>query len=224
VYSSHIIIRNVKFNSQVINNDGIDFDSSEYGLVEECTFNTGDDAVVFKSGRDRDGWRVNKPTKNIVVRNCTAPHVLSGIAFGSEMSGGIENIYIENMKLGKVKGEAIQFKANKDRGGYIRDVFIRNIETDTVGRHLLYFTNDYHSYRGGNAPSEFYNIHIENIRCRQTNYVIQLQGLEGKPLHDISVENVIVGKATNIFDKREFYKNINLTGFQVSGNSIVMNK
>jgi len=59
---------------------------------------------------------VNKPTRNIVVRNCSAPQVLHGIAFGSEMSGGIEKVYVENFKLGKIDGEAIQFKSNKVRG------------------------------------------------------------------------------------------------------------
>jgi polygalacturonase len=220
VYCSDIIIRNVNFNSLVINNDGIDFDSSENGLVENCTFSTGDDAVVFKSGRDRDGWRVNKPTRNIVVRNCNAPQVLHGIAFGSEMSGGIENIFVENFSLGKVEGEAIQFKANKDRGGYIRNVFIRNIEVDSVGGHLLYFMNSYHSYRGGNAPSEFHNIHVKNISCNFTNYAIQLQGLEEMPLHDITIENVKVEKADNLFDKKEFYRNINLKRFKVAGKKV----
>ncbi len=220
VYCSDIVIRNVNFQSLVINNDGIDFDSSENGLVENCTFSTGDDAVVFKSGRDRDGWRVNRPTKNIVVRNCNAPQVLHGIAFGSEMSGGIENIFVENFSLGKVEGEAIQFKANKDRGGYIRNVYIRNIEVDSVGGHLLYFMNSYHSYRGGNAPSEFHNIHLKNISCNYTNYVIQLQGLEEMPLHHITIEKVKVDKARNIFDKKEFYRNIKLKQVKVAGKKV----
>jgi len=220
VYCSDIVIRNVNFYSLIINNDGIDIDSSINGLIENCTFSTGDDAIVFKSGRDSDGWRVNKPSKNFVVRNCIAPQVLHGIAFGSEMSGGIENVFVENINLGNVKGEAIQFKANKDRGGYIRDIFIRNIEVDTAGQHLLYFTNSYHGYRGGNAPSEFYNIHIENIICHLANYVIQLQGLEEMPLHDISIEKVTVGKAKNIFDKKEYYRNIVFKQLKVAGKEV----
>jgi len=223
VYCSDLIIRNVNINSLVINNDGIDFDSCENGLVEGCTFRTGDDAVVFKSGRDRDGWKVNRPTKNIVVRNCTAPQVLHGIAFGSEMSGGIENIFVENFSLGNVEGEAIQFKSNKDRGAFIRDVFIRNVDVNSVRGHLLYFTNSYHSYRGGKSPSEFSNIYLENINCKQTNFLIQLQGLEEMPLHDISIENVKVGEAKSIFDKKEFYNHVKLQGFKVAGQAIEMN-
>ena len=220
VYCSDIIVRDVFFNSLVINNDGIDFDSSTMGLVEGCTFITGDDAVVFKSGRDRDGWRVNKPTRDIVVRNCTAPKVLHGIAFGSEMSGGIENIYVENFQLGQVDYQAIQFKANKDRGSYMKDIYVRNIDVDTADSHLIYFTNGYHSYRGGNAPTEFYNIHLENIRCKNANNIIQLQGLEEMPLHDITITNVTVEKANQAFSKKEFYHNIVLKNVVAGGKNI----
>jgi len=220
VYCSDIVIRDVNFYSLVVNNDGIDFDSSTMGLVENCTFTTGDDAVVFKSGRDSDGWRVNRPTKDIVVRNCSAPKVLHGIAFGSEMSGGIENIYVENFNLGNVASQAIQFKANKDRGSYIKDVFIRNIEVDTVGSHLIYFTNSYHSYRGGNAPSEFHEIYLENIRCDAANYCLQLQGLEDMPLHDIFIRNVSVDRTEHVFGIKEFYKNVVLKEFFVEGEKI----
>lgn len=216
VYCSDIIIRNVGFNSLLINNDGIDFDSSINGLVENCTFHTGDDAVVFKSGRDKDGWRVNKPTKNIVVRNCSAPQTLHGIAFGSEMSGGIEKVYIENVTMGKVESEAIQFKANKDRGGYIRNIYIRNVEVDTAGAHLFFFTNGYHGYRGGNAPSEFSHIYINTVKCNYAKHVLQLQGLPESPLHHISIKNVDVQKADKAFDKKEFYKKISLKNIRIN--------
>ena len=220
VYCSDIIVRNVSFNSLVINNDGIDFDSSSMGLVEGCTFTTGDDAVVFKSGRDGDGWRINKPTRNIVIRNCEAPKVLHGIAFGSEMSGGIENIFIENFKLGEVESQAIQFKANKDRGSYIRNVYIRNIEVDSAGSHLIYFTNNYHSYRGGNAPTEFHNIHIEDVRCNEANNVFQLQGLKEMPLHNIKLHNIKVKKANDVFSKKEHFKDVSLENVEIGGQNI----
>lgn len=220
VYCTDIIVRNVTFNSLVINNDGTAFDSCSRGLVEGCSFSAGDDAVVFKSGRDRDAWRVNRPTKDIVVRNCSAPQVLHGVAFGSEMSGGIENIYVENFKMGKVESQAIQFKANKDRGSYIRDIFIRNVEVDSVGSHLIYFTNSYHTFRGGNAPTEFHNIYLENIRCNHANNVIQLQGLEEMPLHDIYIDKVFVKSADRVFSRKEFIRDVFLKDVYVEGSKI----
>ena len=208
VYTSNMVIRDVKFHSLVINNDGIDVDSSNDILIENCNFQTGDDAVVFKSGRDQDGWRVNRPSKNVVVRNCFAPRVLHGIAFGSEMSGGVENIYIENFIMDKVMSEGVQFKANKDRGGYIRNINIRNITVDSAKNHLIYFTNDYHGYRGGNAPSEFYQISFENVHCNYAKNAFQFQGLPGTPIHDINVKNVILKDVEQVFNKKEYIEDM----------------
>lgn len=191
-YCKSIAIKNVTVNSSHINNDGIDFDSCEDALVEDCVFTCGDDAIVIKSGRDQDAWRVNKPSRNIVVRNCLAPEVLHGLAFGSEMSGGVENIYIDNFFMKKVKQYAIQFKANKDRGGYIRNVFIDGVFIDTA-RTAVFFTNDYHSYSGGNYPSEFHHIEIRNAVVNHTNEkAIDIQGLAENPIHHVTLENITV--------------------------------
>jgi polygalacturonase len=220
VYCSDFVIRNVEFISMNINNDGIDVDSSINGLIEECSFTTGDDAVVFKSGRDQDGWRVRKPTQNIVVRNCLAPQALHGIAFGSELSGGIENIFVENFRMGKVRSKAIQFKANKDRGGYVKNIYIRNVEVDESEGDLFYFTNNYHGYRGGDAPSAFHDIYIENVSCRYANSVIHLQGLSESPLDKITFQNITVEKAGNVFGKMENFRNVEFKRFLVSGEKI----
>ena len=191
-YCKNVSIKNVTVNSPHINNDGIDFDSCEDAFVENCIFNCGDDAIVIKSGRDDDGWRVNKPSRNIVVRNCLAPEVLHGLAFGSEMSGGVENIYIDNFHMKKVKQYAIQFKANRDRGGYIRNVFIDGVFIDT-SRTAVYFTNDYHGYSGGNNPSEFYHIDIRNLVCNvATGNGILIKGLQEKPIHHVTFENIMI--------------------------------
>lgn len=220
VYCSDFVIRNVEFISLNINNDGIDVDSSINGLIEGCSFTTGDDAVVFKSGRDQDGWRVGKPTQNIVVRDCSAPQVLHGIAFGSELSGGIENIFIENFRMGKVRSKAIQFKANKDRGGFVKNIHIRNVEVDESEGDLFYFTNNYHGYRGGEAPSAFHDIYIENVSCRYANSVIHLQGLSESLLDKIMFRNIIVENAGNVFGKMENFRNVVFNRFLVSGEKI----
>jgi polygalacturonase len=191
-YSKNITIKNVKVNSTRINNDGIDLDSCEDVLVENCTFNAGDDAIAIKSGRDQDAWRVDKPSKNIVIRNCIAENVLHGMAFGSEMSGGIENVYVDNFFMKKVKKYAIQFKSNKDRGSYIKNVSIDGIFIDST-KTAIFFTNDYHSFQGGNSPSAFYNIQISNLIC---NYVsgsaIDIQGLLEKPIHHLNLKNIAI--------------------------------
>lgn len=191
-YCSNVTIRDVSVESKFINNDGVDIDSSTDVLIENCRFNTGDDFVAIKSGRDQDGWRINKPSKNIVVRNSTSDDCLHGISFGSEISGGIENVYAENLVFKKVRQDGLQFKSNKDRGGYIKNVFISGIQIDTTQTGIS-FTNQYHSYSGGEFPSLFENIRIKNLNCNvATKKAISLEGLPEMPIRNVVMENINV--------------------------------
>ncbi|WP_164674733.1 glycoside hydrolase family 28 protein [Flagellimonas maritima] len=213
-YSNNITIRNVEINSTRINNDGIDLDSCYDALVENCKFNAGDDAIAIKSGRDQDAWRVNKSSKDIVVRNCLAENVLHGMAFGSEMSGGIENIYVENFFMKNVKKYAVQFKSNRDRGSYIRDVFIDGVFIDTTST-AVFFTNDYHSYRGGKSPSDFSDIEIKNLTCNFAyGKAIDVQGLSSKPIRNLKFENIIINKEMDLSTVKNTtdgsYKNVQI--------------
>ncbi len=191
-YCSNVTIRNVSVESKFINNDGVDIDSSADVLIENCRFNTGDDFVAIKSGRDQDGWRVNKPSKNIVVRNSFSDDCLHGISFGSELSGGIENVYIENLVFKKVRNYGLQFKSNKDRGGYIKNIVIKGIQIDTTQTGIS-FTNQYHSYSGGNYPSLFENIRIENLSCKVAHEkAISMQGLPEMPIRNVELINISI--------------------------------
>jgi polygalacturonase len=194
-YCSNVTIRNVSVESKFINNDGVDIDSSSDVLIENCRFNTGDDFVAIKSGRDQDGWKVNKPSKNIVVRNSSSIDCLHGISFGSEISGGIENVYAENLVFKKVRQYGLQFKSNKDRGGYIKNIYINGIQIDTTQTGIS-FTNRYHSYSGGEFPSLFENIRIENLNCNVAfKKAISLEGLPEMPVRNVVLKNVEVKSA-----------------------------
>lgn len=214
-YCHSITIKNITINSSRINNDGIDMDSCEDALIENCVFiNAGDDAIAIKSGRDNDAWRVNQPSKNIVIRNCIAEKVLHGIAFGSEMSGGIENIYVQNFVLKHVKSRAIQFKSNKDRGGYICNVFIDGVYIDST-HTALFFTNDYHGYNGGNFPSDYHHITIKNLICSYArNKSLNINGLKELPIRDVLLENFLILKEnekTEIHNVKDFHiKNVSI--------------
>jgi polygalacturonase len=127
-----------------------------------------------------------------VVRNSTSDDCLHGISFGSEISGGIENVYAENLVFKKVREYGLQFKSNKDRGGYIKNIYINGIEIDTAQTGIS-FTNRYHSYSGGEFPSLFENIRIEKLNCNvATQKAISLEGLVEKPIRNIVFENVKV--------------------------------
>jgi polygalacturonase len=121
-----------------------------------------------------------------------ADTTLHGMALGSEMSGGVENVYVQNFNISMVEEYGLQFKANKDRGGYIRDVYIENMNFDTVMTAIL-FTNDYHSYAGGDNPSEFYDITIKNIDCQYASgRGIVISGTKENPVRNIILKNVTI--------------------------------
>ncbi|QGY47298.1 glycoside hydrolase family 28 protein [Maribellus comscasis] len=194
-YCDNITVRGVKVDSRFINNDGVDIDSDTNVLIENCNFNTGDDFVAIKSGRDQDGWRVNKPSKNILIRNCVSENCLHGISFGSELSGGIENVICQNLTFKKVRSYGVQFKSNKDRGGYLKNVILDNIQIDTA-ETCISFTNQYHSYSGGNNPTAFENILIRNLKCNiAQEKAISMIGLPEMPIQNVKLENVTIQKS-----------------------------
>ncbi|MCB0633232.1 MAG: glycoside hydrolase family 28 protein [Saprospiraceae bacterium] len=217
-YCKNVTVRGIRVNSRFLNNDGCDPDSSEDVLIEDCHFTTGDDAIAVKSGRDQDGWRVNRPSKNIVIRNCHTDLTLHGVAFGSEMSAGIENVYVQNFTMGKVDQYAVQFKANRDRGGYIRNVFIDGVKIDSA-KTAIYFTNDYHSYAGGTSPSAFSDISIKNYSCGYaSDRGIDMVGTEENPIHHVQFSNVTVESAAR--NRMEYAEDIQFNNVNINGQPV----
>ena len=108
IFCNNVIVRNVTVDSHNYNNDGCDPESCRNVLIEGCTFSTGDDAIAIKSGRDNDAWRIGQPTENVVIRNCSFRSKINGVCIGSEIAGGVRNIFIENITIPK-SSNAIYF-------------------------------------------------------------------------------------------------------------------
>jgi polygalacturonase len=194
LYCEDVVIRNIRCKSDHVNSDGVDPDSSRRVLIENCDFDVGDDGVSLKSGRDQDGWRVGIPTEDVVIRNCTySGHAGGGMAIGSEMSGGVRNVFVDGFRIAKAR-HTLYFKANLDRGGRISDIFIRNITAGETAS-LLVFTNAYHSYRGGDFPTVFERVLIENIVVRSTGAGIAIGGHPRAPVRDVVIRGVTMGSA-----------------------------
>ncbi len=192
IFCTNVIVRNVKVNSLNPNNDGCDPESCSNVLIENCDFITGDDGVAIKSGRDNDAWRVGQPTENVVVRNCTFNSKINGICIGSEIAGGVQNVFIENIKLTK-SANAIYFKSNLDRGAYIENVFVRNVVADSVRTALIRFEPNYKGEKSSFNPTLFHNFFIQNITCKFAGEVgIYLSGFDGYPLKNITLKDITV--------------------------------
>lgn len=195
VYCDNVIVRGVTIDSHYPNNDGCDPESTSNVLIENCTFRTGDDAIAIKAGRDTDGRSVGRASRNIVIRNCLFYSECNGLCIGSEMSGGVENIYMENIRIGTVKN-AIYFKSNLDRGGYIRNVFVNNIDIERAKGAILRFETNYFGYRGGGHTSLYENFRIRNVEADfADNYAIFMEGYEEKPIKNIKIEHFHVKNA-----------------------------
>jgi len=194
IYSKNITVRNVKYDAQNYNNDGVDPESSENILIENIEFNNQDDNIAVKAGRDLEARTLNRPSRNIVIRNCKFGGY-NAFAVGSEMSGGVNNVFIENCSFGGNVIFGIYIKGNLDRGGEVRDIYVRNIEFDATESAILIDT--YYKEEGSCCPPVFKNIFIENVKCNSTrDYGISLIGSEKLHLNNINIKNVTINAAT----------------------------
>jgi Glycosyl hydrolases family 28 len=193
-FCKNVTLRRLRITGGFLNDDGIDPDSCEDVLIEDCDIRTEDDAISIKAGRDRDAW--SRPgSRNIFVRRCTLrSEKANALCIGSELSGGVERVFFENCRIGRAR-YGFNFKTNKDRGGFVKNVFARNIRADTCWETLLFFQTDYHSYRGGNFPTVFSDFSLQNIDCHLTDSIsIRMNGLPDAPIERVFLENVRVQK------------------------------
>jgi polygalacturonase len=184
----NVTARGLRITSHNPNNDGVDPESSVDVLVERCRFDTGDDCIAIKSGRDQDGWRVGQASENIVVRDCDFTSLKAALCLGSEMSGGIRNVYLRDVRVDRTY-TGIYFKTNLDRGGSIRHVRIRDVP---IGQAEIFinFTTAYQGYRGGQHPPDVGDVRIENVTCGRASTGIRIVGVPQSPIRDVVLNDV----------------------------------
>ena len=193
VYSKNITIRKVRYDAQNANNDGIDPESSENILIEDIEFNNHDDNIAIKAGRDLEARTLARPSRNIVIRNCKFGGY-NAFAIGSEMSGGVNNVFVENCSYGGDVIYGIYIKGNLDRGGEVRDVYVRNIEFDVTRAVIM--IDSFYKKQGRCCPPAFKNIFIENVNGKSAkDHGISLSGSDNLHLENIRIKNVTIGQA-----------------------------
>ncbi len=213
LYSSNMIIRNIEIDTDGRNTDGIVIDSSKNVIVENSTLRAGDDAVVLKSGKDRDGWRVGKPSENIVIHDIKVDKSHSGIALGSEMSGGIKNVLAYNINI-RSTDYGIRFKSMRGRGGivekiWIKNIFIQRAKYDAIQMDMNYGT-PFADYARG-MPPVFRDIDIKDLESRRAKNAATLTGLSESPLENITLQNINISSKNGITSenlKNENFKNV----------------
>lgn len=191
LYSNDVTVRGVHARSSHMTNDGVDIDSSYRVVVERCTFNTGDDCIAIKSGRDADGRLVGKPSESIVIQNCVMDEGGgAGVALGSEMSGGIRNIFVTKCVMRDVE-TVLDIKSNLDRGGMIENVRVWDL---TVGTSETVFgvTTVYHGYSGGSFAPRIRDIRLDGIAVKRSKRGIVIKGTPESPVEDVVISSMVI--------------------------------
>ncbi len=189
VLCENVTIDGVKLVSLGPNSDGCDPESCKNVVIKNCLFDTGDDCIAIKSGRNADGRRINIPSENILISNCQMRNGHGGVVIGSEISGGVRNVFVENCTMSSPELErGIRIKTNSVRGGVIENFFIRDI---TIGEVQTAIVIDFH-YEEGDAGQHtpiVRNIDIRNLRCEKAVKVFQVRGYRRSPISNLQLSD-----------------------------------
>ncbi len=217
VLCENVTIRKLHIATHGPNNDGCDPESCRDVLIEDCFFDTGDDCIAIKSGRNNDGRRLNVPTENIIVRNCTMRDGHGGITVGSEISGGVRNLFAHDCTLDSPDlWTALRVKNNASRGGKLENFYFKNIKVGQVSRAVVEIDFNYEEgAKGGHIPM-VRNYVVDGLTCTTGNRAVDLQGLDNAPIYDVTMKNCTFGtvKSPSIIKN---VKGVKLENVRVNG-------
>lgn len=212
--SKDIVVRNLNIYAHGHNNDGLDPEMSQNVLVENCIFDQGDDAIAVKSGRNPEGWRSKTPSKNIVIRNCEVKNGHQLLAIGSELSGGIENIFVDNCKVldGAKMFHLVFIKTNERMGGYVKNIYVSNIKAGKVDNGILGIETDVLYQWKDLVPTierrltPIKDIYLENIKAQNVKFVSRILGQKELPVENVFMKNVVADTIRG--DQKYIHENV----------------
>lgn len=191
-----VTVRNVTiFNPDYAQNgDGIDIDSCRNVLLTHANVNAGDDAICLKSGRDEEGRRRGRPTENVTISDCVVGTGHGGVVIGSEMSGGVRNVTVNNC-IFKGTDVGLRFKTTRGRGGVVENVSVTNVAMSQIKAaailfDMYYMVKDPHPEPVSERTPIFRQFHVRNVTCDGAGQAIQLRGLPELPIEQITLEGI----------------------------------
>lgn len=190
VLCTNVIVRGVQIVSHGPNNDGCNPESCTDVLIEDCLFDTGDDCIAIKSGRNNDGRRIGIPCQNVIIRRCTMRDGHGGVVIGSEISGGCKNVFVEDCYMDSPNlDRVLRLKSNAVRGGVVENIFMRNLTVGQVADAVLQIDFVYEEGPNGPFKPVARNIVIENIVVKQTPRVLNVVGFVGAEISNVRIYN-----------------------------------
>ncbi len=192
---TNVIVRGVDISSHGANNDGCDPESCRDVLIDGCRFDTGDDCIAIKSGRNADGRRVGVPAENIIIRGCTMRDGHGGVTIGSEISGGCSNVFVEHCEMDSPRLNCVlRLKSNAMRGGVLQNIFMRDVNVGLVKDSVLQIDFLYEEgARGGFYPVAE-NVVLENITVAQTPRVLNVRGFPAATISGVRIYRSSFGR------------------------------
>ena len=224
LYSDNAVVRNVIIETYPgVHTDGIAVDSSRNVRIAGCYIDTGDDGIVIKSGKDADGRRVNRPTENVSIVNCTVHHAHGAVALGSEISGGIHNLVADNITC-KETAIGVRIKSRRGRGGVVEDVRFNNWTMEDVGE-AINVTTDYLMEGEAKTSEEpvsertpiFRNIAISGMTIKRAKLAIDVVGLPEMPISRLRISDVIASAKSGM--RGSFTDALELRNVQVNADN-----
>lgn len=211
----NVTVRGLTLKSHGPNNDGCNPESSRYVLIEDCYFDNGDDCIAIKSGKNNDGRRWNLPSEYIVIRNCTMKAGHGGVVLGSEISGNVRNVWVENCTMDSPNLQrVIRIKSNPVRGGILENFYIRNLTVGECREAIFRVEMKYERVTEGPNLPLVRNFVMENVTSRKSRFGVFIDGLEnteraqvqGVIIRNCSFNNVeiptrIVGAENVVFEE-----------------------
>ncbi|MGF7154943.1 glycoside hydrolase family 28 protein [Novosphingobium gossypii] len=192
-----VTIRGVTCSSHGPNNDGIDPESCNGVLIENCTFDTGDDCIAIKSARNADGRRLNRPCENVVIRNCLMKDGHAGVAIGSELTGGVRNVFVHDCRMDSPNlTRVLIIKSNSYRGGTMEDIHLRRIRAGAVDKAFIQIWMLYEEGDSGGFTPHVARVSAQDCTVGSTERVLIVRGLPRAPVRDLRLANIRVGTET----------------------------
>ncbi len=223
VLSTNITVQNLTLHSTGPNTDGCDPDSCSDVLIKNCTFSTGDDCIAIKSGRNADGRRLHTPSENIVIQGCHMKDGHGGVTLGSEITGGVRNVFAEDCEMDSPNLDmAVRIKNNAMRGGDIEEMYVRNIKVGQVANAAVAIDFYYEEGPNGNYTPIVRNVDIRSLDVGKAKYALYLRGFKNAPIQDIRLtdcnfENIA---SPNVIENVE---GLELSNVRVNGQLITSN-
>jgi polygalacturonase len=225
VLCTNVIVRNVSIVTHGPNNDGCDPESCRDVLIEGCLFDTGDDCIAIKSGRNADGRRLSAPTESVVIRDCRMKDGHGGVTIGSEISGGVRWVFAERCQMDSPNlDRALRFKNNAARGGVLEHIYMRDVTVGEVADSVLSIDFHYEEGPNGRFVPVVRDVEMRNVTSRKSNYGIYVRAFAKATIDDIRLvdcrfDGVAKGNVAEYVTKLSL-RNVRMNGLEVDATSL----